>query len=203
MAVAAHELERALHSSAGAPVWQGDVKLIRQEIDRCRRILDDLAGRSTEPSGEAPRAATLDDIAAATLAQLTPAERARVEVRSDAGASVRWPVGPVSQAVANLVRNGLHASGTAPVSLELHSAGAWSSVTVADRGRGMAADELSRAGEPFFTTKGNQGMGLGLFVARTTVEQLGGSCTLTSTPGRGSVAELRLPVDVLDAGRTT
>ena len=50
--------------------------------------------------------------------------------------------------------------------------------------------------------EGNQGMGLGLFVARTTVEQLGGSCTLTSTPGRGSVAEVRLPVDVLDAGRT-
>ena len=48
---------------------------------------------------------------------------------------------------------------------------------------------LARAGEPFFTTKApGAGFGLGLFLARTFVEQWGGRFTLTSQPGHGTVA---------------
>ena len=48
---------------------------------------------------------------------------------------------------------------------------------------------LARAGEPFFTTKApGAGFGLGLFLARTFVEQWGGRFTLSSQPGHGTVA---------------
>jgi two-component system sensor histidine kinase RegB len=50
---------------------------------------------------------------------------------------------------------------------------------------------LARAGEPFFTTKPpGSGFGLGLFLARTFVEQWGGRFSLQSTPGRGTVASI-------------
>ena len=58
----------------------------------------------------------------------------------------------------------------------------------------MSAAVLARAGEPFFTTKEpGKGMGLGLFLARSFAERLGGSLELDSTPGRGTAATLTLP----------
>jgi two-component system sensor histidine kinase RegB len=58
----------------------------------------------------------------------------------------------------------------------------------------MPAEVLSRACDPFFTTKApGQGLGLGLFLARTLVEHLGGRFTLDSSPGRGTRAMVELP----------
>jgi two-component system sensor histidine kinase RegB len=68
-------------------------------------------------------------------------------------------------------------------------------MTVLDRGAGMDPDVLSRAGEPFFTTKGpGEGMGLGLFLTRALAEQLGGELAITSTPAAGTEARIDLPV---------
>jgi two-component system sensor histidine kinase RegB len=71
-------------------------------------------------------------------------------------------------------------------------------ITVVDHGVGMTAEERARAGEPFFTTKpAGAGTGLGLFVARSTVEQLGGQLLLTSEAGHGTRVAMTLPHDVL------
>jgi len=67
---------------------------------------------------------------------------------------------------------------------------------VRDNGAGMAAADLARAFEPFFTTTfGQGGSGLGLFVAHSLVGgMLGGSLELESQPGQGTVARLELPL---------
>jgi two-component system sensor histidine kinase RegB len=58
----------------------------------------------------------------------------------------------------------------------------------------MSADTLARAGEPFFTTKEpGRGMGLGLFLSRSLVEQLGGTLEIASAIGRGTEATIVLP----------
>jgi two-component system sensor histidine kinase RegB len=67
-------------------------------------------------------------------------------------------------------------------------------VAVIDQGRGMPPDVLQRAGEPFFTTKvPGEGMGLGLFLTRTLIDQLGGEFTIASRPGVGTEARIELP----------
>jgi two-component system sensor histidine kinase RegB len=58
----------------------------------------------------------------------------------------------------------------------------------------MDAPVLQRVFEPFFTTKApGKGMGLGLYLARNVVSNLGGSLTLDSRPGSGTVARMLLP----------
>ena len=203
IAVAARELEQALARRADGQSLHEDARLIRAEIDRCRRVLDDMAGRIAEPMGEGARLATLSEGLTDALARLSPADRARVTLEVGSTISVVWPVGIVAHAVANLVTNGLHAS-RADQSVTV-TAGTTSDgrvqVLVVDRGRGMTPDELARAGEPFFTTKPpGSGTGLGLFVARSAVEQLGGKLTLESRRDEGTTATILLDRDVVQGG---
>ena len=72
-------------------------------------------------------------------------------------------------------------------------------IIVRDRGAGMTADVLARVGEPFFTTKEpGQGIGLGLFISRAVVEQLGGTLRIHSARGSGTTAVIAVPaLDIL------
>ncbi|GAA6142383.1 ATP-binding protein [Hydrogenophaga sp. 5NK40-0174] len=66
-------------------------------------------------------------------------------------------------------------------------------VVIADTGVGMSAEDLQRVFVPFHTTK-RTGLGVGLPLARRTLERLGGSLRLRSQLGEGTQAELSLPI---------
>ena len=67
-------------------------------------------------------------------------------------------------------------------------------IAVRDSGGGMSPDVLTRATEPFFTTKANAGgTGLGLAMVHGFAEQSGGEMLIDSTPGVGTTITLRLP----------
>ena len=71
----------------------------------------------------------------------------------------------------------------------------------------MTDDVLNRVGDPFFTTKEpGRGIGLGLFLSRNVISQLGGDLDFRSRPGVGTTATVSLPLgdhstDSADAGR--
>ena len=68
-------------------------------------------------------------------------------------------------------------------------------LSVADTGVGMTADVLARAFEPFYTTKPlGQGTGLGLSMIYGFARQSGGSVRIQSSPGKGTIVRLCLPV---------
>lgn len=74
-------------------------------------------------------------------------------------------------------------------------AGRYLRLSVRDTGRGMSADVLARAMEPFFTTKGrDRGSGLGLSMVHGFARQSGGDLEIDSTPGVGTEARLYLPL---------
>jgi len=197
IAVTAHELERNL--AAQHSNLQADAELIRAETDRCRQVLEAMAVRSGEPAGETPRASTLADLVTALRDRLTPAEWNRLDVDLPDQLAVVWPIRVVVRALGNIVQNALQAS---PASSQVRVSGAVHDglvqLQVVDEGTGMSADQLSRAGEPFFTTKpAGKGTGLGLFVARSSIEQLGGTLALAASPGRGTTASIVLPANVV------
>lgn len=81
-----------------------------------------------------------------------------------------------------------------PGDAEGAAAGRYGVLEVSDTGTGMDADTLSRALEPFFTTKPfGQSAGLGLSTAYGIVRQSGGHFLLASTPGHGTTVTVYLP----------
>ncbi|HQL24181.1 MAG TPA: ATP-binding protein, partial [candidate division Zixibacteria bacterium] len=63
---------------------------------------------------------------------------------------------------------------------------------VVDQGRGIPRRELGLIFEPFYTTR-QSGSGLGLYLSRKIVEEMGGRLTVTSEPGRKTEVVVRLP----------
>ncbi len=67
-------------------------------------------------------------------------------------------------------------------------------VEVTDTGAGMDVETRRRCLEPYFSTKGPNGNGLGLVVVSRFVERYGGELYVTSAPGEGTTFRLSLPV---------
>ncbi len=202
IAVVAKELERALAAGAADAPAAADARLIREQVQRCRDILEQMAADAGESAGEAPIATTVAALLAAATETL--AEGERVEI-AGAGADAAWtevPPRALAQALRGVVKNALDASvgavrvEVAPAADPRVAGGGWR-VVVADRGAGMTPEVLAHAGEPFFTTKNRagagRGMGLGLFLARVTLERVGGALEIASTLGRGTTVTAVLP----------
>jgi two-component system, sensor histidine kinase RegB len=209
VALAAKELERALRATdriVPNEELAADALLIREQVGRCRVILDQMAqGAGTVGEGLATCTvrALIDDIVQGV--------RTRPPVIADiiseaADTTVRLPRVAVAQSLRSLVTNAqdaaVAASSSNPASVNVHVERRQGRlvVRIVDQGVGMGEDVLARVGEPFFTTKSpGQGMGLGMFLARAVIEGVGGTLTFESSTERGTTARVELPVDATDA----
>src|SRR5467141_4168738 len=75
-------------------------------------------------------------------------------------------------------------------------------VAVVDNGPGVAPEIAERLFRPFATTKGRRGTGLGLYISRQLVREVGGDLTVTSQPGAGARFLVTLPIGTLAAAPT-
>ncbi|MBK8588321.1 MAG: HAMP domain-containing histidine kinase [Sandaracinaceae bacterium] len=195
IALVAKEIERRASGDDLLASIREDAALVRAEVARCRGILDRMAGRTGEPVGEARETITIADLVAAALERLHAADAQRVTLTAGGDEVVRVPPRALTQVLENLVRNGLDAASESRVRVAAERGDdGIVSVHVADDGPGMSSDDLARAGEPFFTTKDvGHGMGLGLYLSRAVIEQLGGTFELRSTTGVGTEVSFVIP----------
>jgi len=102
--------------------------------------------------------------------------------------------GMVQDALLNLVLNARDACGeSGQVTISAHKIGAiWIEIAVSDTGPGFSDKALEKALNPFFTTKGSKGSGLGLPMVYDTVKLAGGNLSLRNTPSGASVV-MRMP----------
>ena len=67
-------------------------------------------------------------------------------------------------------------------------------VRIADTGQGIPKENLSRLFEPFYTTKGKHGTGLGLAVIWRIIDNHNGTINVESEPGKGTTFIIHLPL---------
>ena len=136
----------------------------------------------------------------------------RVEERKRARQAVHCFEGEIRQVLSNLVSNAIDAMQPHGGRLLLRSRPGtdWRTerrglvITVADTGTGIPARVLKRIFEPFYTTKGMSGTGLGLWISREIIDRHHGVLRFRSSQkeGRsGTVVAMFLPFNAADRGR--
>jgi signal transduction histidine kinase len=119
----------------------------------------------------------------------------RVAIDAPAAPVIRGDAEAIREMLTNLIVNAVEAmpqGGT--ITLRAHPVDAEAVIEVLDTGIGMSEDVRQRCLEPFFSTKGRRGIGLGLSLVYATLERHGGSVRVESEPGRGSRFIVRLPI---------
>jgi two-component system sensor histidine kinase RegB len=211
IAVVARELERAL--PAGTPE-SDDAKLLRAEAERCRTILTRLARpdeSGLRQTDHLPLGALLDEIAGPYRSDEVAI---KVELARD-GEPKAWRAPELVHGLGNLVSN---AADFAQAHVWVRAQ--WDEtdlrISVEDDGPGFAAEILERIGEPYLTTRpgsyalgetelspedtftGQQGMGLGFFIAKTLLERTGGRVRARNSESGGARVSVRWPRGAID-----
>jgi signal transduction histidine kinase len=174
----------------------------RAELHRAASIVDRLLDyvRERKPSLET---VDLRQIVAQAIDLVAPrAAETHTPVRvasPDAPLRVQGDPVMLRQVVVNMLTNALDAlEGPGEVFVDLRRAPTGRAVvTVRDTGRGIAPADLPRVFDLFYTTKDvGKGLGLGLAVCQTMIEQHGGTITITSPgPGHGATVFFELPAE--------
>lgn len=157
-------------------------------LDRLARITG-----AREPALEPTDvAALLGDLAALARPSLAEGTRLDLALSLPAGQLLVDP-GALQDSALNLILNA-NAAIAPPgvITLKARRNGDWLEVTVGDTGPGFTPEALTRATEPFFTTKKGQGSGLGLSMVYDQTKMVGGTMRLSNGP-RGAQVMLRLP----------
>ena len=197
IAVVARELERYAANPISNETVLEDARLIRSEVERCRRILERMSVQSAEPMGETPIIVRVRDIFIQVIEQFSELQRGSLKIElADAALAAVLPKQAMAQSLAALIQNALDANfDQRPIVITAPGTDSELRIAVRDHGHGMPANVLRRIAEPFFTTKEpGKGMGLGTFLVRTFAESLGGRVLFDSVPGEGTTVTLDLPL---------
>lgn len=200
IAVVARELERVVERRDGnelaarAVGLVEDARLVRAEVDRCRRILDRMGTQAERSVVSTPERTTTARLLADLQAELPPGV-GPLKLDPSSVTEVVVPRTDLVQALAPLCTNAFDAQGgVGPVLLTVARKDGLLTFEVKDTGHGMPADVLARASEPFFTTKPpGRGTGLGLYLVRLLGERLGGRLRLASQAPGGTTATFEVP----------
>ena len=177
-----------------------------EELKRIAHITRQSLGFYRESNAPARMTVqTVLDSVVNLLASRIKAKHATIERQWEEDVEITAVAGELRQVFSNLLANSLDAlddHGTVKLRVSsgtgLKNGGRCVRVTVADNGKGIAANLRPHIFEPFFTTKGTIGTGLGLWVTKEIIDKHGGTIQVRSNTRelrRGTVFSVVLPVE--------
>lgn len=167
------------------------ISTVANSTERMQRLIEQLQGRETRSQQRSVSLRETLERACKRCAPKLPVPRlepGEVDVRIEADPE------RLTSSLEHVIRNAQDATpDDGSVTVTVRSAGDQAVIEIADTGAGMTAEFVKdRLFKPFDTTKGSKGMGIGAFQVREYVQSLGGSVDVQSTPGQGTIFQIRL-----------
>jgi len=189
------------------------VQLLQREVERMQHIVANTLSFYRDSSS--PVQVNLSQVLDSVLtldARMIDRKRLQVSKRIEGNVAVMGFPGELRQVFLNLVSNAIEATpdrGT--LRIHIFPSRQWQKeevqgvrVVIADNGHGISSEQRSKLFQPFFTTKGEEGTGLGLWVSQGIVRKHQGEICLRSTTrfGRsGTCFSVFLPIELPEANR--
>jgi signal transduction histidine kinase len=206
MALSLHQLVNEAAATPESPLAQSVnryVTVAQRQLDKLTRLIADLI-EVENPSTRAPAA----KLASVELGRIVRdvatryqvhAQTARCSLTVDAtdGVNGQWDALRIDHVVANLLENALKFGAGKPVRIRLRATPTVARLSIADEGIGVAVEDRPRIFDRFARAVSHRnygGLGLGLYIARSNVEALGGTITVDGEPGCGATFTVELPI---------
>lgn len=174
-----------------------DIATMQAQVQRCKGIVSGILASTGRTRGEGGERRPLDAfIADICDGWQTANPSARLEHSITTGDVAVLADKVIAQAVVNLLDNGREA-GSGSLALDARIDGGDIVIAVSDDGPGFDAAVASQIGNPYVSTKGADGRGLGLFLAANTLRVLGGRLE-TENLISGACVRLRLPLAAIE-----
>ncbi len=207
----AHELKNQLSALTAAEILMSDtedqrqrqlIQLILNAQQRMVAMVNEIRDFARPDSKEyektvQPLAPIVEE--ALNFARYDPLVKVcRTKLQMTANPYVKLNRDKLMQVLLNLLRNGAQAMQGKPGELTIlvDEADGSARITVSDTGCGIAPENLQRIWEPFFTTKGSEGTGLGLGICRRIIEGHDGDIICQSELGQGTTFTIHLPLAI-------
>lgn len=183
------------------PSLASDLRTLRTQVDACKTIISDLvaaAGQSRIESGRAEDLQLFLERTVENWRALRPGADVTVQLEGSQPVPRIVAERSLAHTLVTLLDNAADAS---EEGIELR--GTWTpamlTVEIRDRGEGVAPDVLDRAGRSPLSTK-PEGQGVGLMIANSALERLGGRVTLSNRVEGGACTTVLLPLSAISAG---
>jgi len=171
------------------------LELMREQVERCKQTLSLFsrnAGAARAESGKSMSARGYLTEMLGQWQEMNPATSLEVRITGKIESAWLFVEATLTPAVHNLLDNAAHVS---PGGILVKSG--WSSeiltIKIIDKGPGVAREVLETLGQkPVKSSKG--GMGMGLYLAVSSIQRLGGTLSLANLPEGGAMAKITLPV---------
>ncbi len=208
---AAHELGTPLSTlSVLIGDWRRSPRLAKEEelqedllemdaaVQRCKTIVSGILMSAGEARGVAPRLTTmrafLTDIVEDSRAGRLPGT---VEFNDVFGADVAIVSDPaLRQVIGNVLDNAAEVSPDW-IGVTASRDGDMAVIEIADRGPGFSEEMLEHFGQPYRSTKGRPGGGLGLFLLVNVLRKLGGGASVANRDPGGALVRILLPISAI------
>ncbi|MBN2329435.1 MAG: HAMP domain-containing histidine kinase [Candidatus Omnitrophica bacterium] len=192
---AAFNIDRAVNKND--PTVNNNLEIINRSVRRAREFIDNLLNLSSVPRGREEILDVAEVVECLLNLFSKELEWHNIQLKRNYARlpRVRIDCHALQECLLNLILNAIQSmdnGGT--ISIEIRSFQRGVRIIIEDTGCGIPQENLERIFDKFYTTKKhNQGTGLGLTIARSLAQQLGGDITVDSQVDQGSRFTLSLP----------
>ncbi|WP_028986377.1 PAS domain-containing sensor histidine kinase [Thermicanus aegyptius] len=198
----AEDLKERLESEGEGAISSQEVGrylgIIQQNVARCKKIIDSLLHFSRKSSLEQGEVDLEELIQESLLLMGHVLKRKEIKVvnRVEEVPLLQGDPLQIQQVFMNIFQNAVDAMEPGKkLLLQSDLDGEHLKIQVIDEGTGMSEEEMSRAFDPFYTTKPvGKGTGLGLYIAYQVMKKMGGEIRLASKKGEGTTVTLLFPL---------
>ncbi len=176
-----------------------DIAEMQAEVERCKTIVTGILMSAGEARGEAPTVTTLGGFLSEIVADWREKsnDAMGVVLRGPTPRDPRIIADPALKQVFSALLDNAHEAGAERMVIAATLADDLLSIEFNDDGPGFSPDILERVGQPYQSTKGRAGAGLGLFLLVNVMRKLGGGVIAANRRDGGGSVRLTLPLEAL------